>query len=64
APDAIFSRAIILLAKHNENETIGFILNKPIKKTLSQISSEFGKNNMKISIGGPVGNENNGTKRS
>lgn len=57
APDAIFSRAVILLAEHNEKGTVGFILNKPINKTISQLSSEFGKNDMKVAIGGPVENQ-------
>ncbi|NPA44023.1 MAG: YqgE/AlgH family protein, partial [Chlorobi bacterium] len=56
APDAIFSRAVILLAEHNKNGSVGFILNKPLNKTISQLSSEFGKNDMKVSIGGPVEN--------
>jgi len=56
APDAIFSRAVILLAEHNKKGTVGFILNKPVNKTISQLSSEFGKNDMKVSIGGPVEN--------
>ena len=58
APDSIFSRAVILLAEHNKDGTVGFILNKPINRTLSQITEEFGKNGMKVSIGGPVSNEN------
>lgn len=58
APDSIFSRSVILLAEHNEEGTVGFIINKPIKRTLQQITKEFGNIDMKVSVGGPVGNEN------
>ncbi|MCF6366007.1 MAG: YqgE/AlgH family protein [Bacteroidales bacterium] len=58
APDSVFSRSVILLAEHNEEGTVGFIINKPIKRTLRQITKEFGNIDMKISIGGPVNNEN------
>ena len=58
APDSIFSRAVILLAEHNKDGTVGFILNKPIDRTLAQITEEFGNNGMKVSIGGPVENGN------
>ncbi len=58
APDSIFSRSVILLAEHNEEGTVGFIINKPINRTLQQITKEFGNIDMKVSVGGPVGNEN------
>ncbi|NPA68940.1 MAG: YqgE/AlgH family protein [Chlorobi bacterium] len=57
APDGIFSRSVILLAEHNENGTVGFILNKPLNRRISEISSEFGNFDMNISIGGPVSGE-------
>ena len=57
APDSIFSRSIILLAEHNEEGTIGFILNKPFNRKISDFSSEFGNFDINISLGGPVGSE-------
>ncbi len=57
APDNIFSRSIILLAEHNENGTVGFILNKPFNRKISDFSSEFGNFDMKVSFGGPVGDK-------
>jgi putative transcriptional regulator len=57
APDGIFSRSIILLAEHNEEGTVGFILNKPFNRKISDFSSEFGNLDMNVSLGGPVGNE-------
>ena len=57
APDSIFSRSIILLTEHNENGSIGFILNKPFNKKISDFSSEFGNFDINVSLGGPVGSE-------
>jgi len=58
APDSIFSRSVVLLAEHNENGTVGFILNKPVNRKLSQLSSDFGNFDIKVSLGGPVANSN------
>jgi putative AlgH/UPF0301 family transcriptional regulator len=52
APDSIFSRSVVLLAEHNEEGTVGFILNKPVNRKLSQLSSDFGNFDMKVSLGG------------
>ncbi len=57
APDNIFSRSIILLTEHNENGSVGFILNKPFKQKISDFSSEFGNSDINVSLGGPVGSE-------
>ena len=57
APDSIFSRSIILLTEHNENGSVGFILNKPFNKKISDFSSEFGNFDINVSLGGPVGSE-------
>ena len=58
APDSIFSRSVVLLAEHNNKGTVGFILNKPLNRKLSQLSKEFGNFDIKVSLGGPVGNKN------
>ena len=57
APDSIFSRSIILLAEHNEEGSVGFILNKPFNRKISDFSSEFGSFDMNVSLGGPVESE-------
>ena len=57
APDSIFSRSIILLAEHNEEGSVGFILNKPFNRKISDFSSELGSFDMNVSLGGPVESE-------
>lgn len=53
----IFNRVVILLAEHNSDGSVGFILNKPYHYTLNdlvpEISAEFS-----IFNGGPVEQEN------
>ncbi len=55
--DLSFNRAVILLADHNKEGSVGFILNKPLKfklkDLLPEINSEF-----KIYNGGPVEQDN------
>ena len=55
--DLSFTRSVILLADHNPEGSVGFILNKPlqytIKDLLPEISSKF-----KIYNGGPVEQDN------
>jgi putative transcriptional regulator len=58
ASDTFFSRSVVLLTEHDEEGTIGFILNKPIKKILSEISSEFGSFDAPVFLGGPVNRDN------
>jgi len=57
APDSIFSRSVILLAEHNEEGSVGFILNKPFNRKISDFSTEFGNFDMNVSLGGPVESE-------
>ncbi len=35
--DVSFNRSVILLAEHNEEGSIGFILNKPLKYTINDL---------------------------
>ena len=58
APDSIFKRSIILLVEHNKEGSVGFILNKPLKKTLPDVSDEFGDFEVPVSMGGPVSRDN------
>lgn len=52
--DAYFGKSIVLIAEHNENGTIGFILNKPVMMPLSDLMKDFPDIKSNISIGGPV----------
>ena len=54
--DSFFRRSVILLAEHNKEGTVGFILNKPIKYNLSNIFEEFGDFDGSVCFGGPVNN--------
>ncbi|MDQ5928445.1 MAG: putative transcriptional regulator [Bacteroidota bacterium] len=55
--DLSFSRAVVLLADHNKEGSVGFIINKPLKFFISDFVPEI---NFKIKIynGGPVEQDN------
>lgn len=50
----VFKRSVILLAEHNEEGTVGFILNKPTEYKLDQIIDDFPEFDATIFLGGPV----------
>ena len=52
--DSNFFRSVILLAVHNEKETVGFVLNQPTKIKVHNLLDNFPKSNFPIYIGGPV----------
>ena len=52
-----FNRSVILLAEHNNDGTVGFILNKPLKYTISDLFPEI-ESKFKIYNGGPVDQDN------
>jgi putative transcriptional regulator len=54
--DPNFKRTVVLLAEHNENGTIGFILNRPINVKLNEAVAEL-PGNGKLYYGGPVGTD-------
>lgn len=55
--DASFNRSVVLLADHNDNGTIGFILNKPLTYTLNDFIPEIDVS-FKVYNGGPVEQDN------
>ena len=55
--DVSFNRSVILLADHNEDGSIGFILNKPLDYTINDLIPEIEASN-KIYNGGPVEQDN------
>ena len=52
-----FNRSIILLADHNNEGSIGFILNKPLDYSLGDLIPEI-ESNFPIYNGGPVQQDN------
>ncbi len=55
--DSSFNRAIILLTEHNEEGSVGFILNKPSKYVLKDLVFEIDCD-FRVYSGGPVENDN------
>ncbi|MFH1321763.1 MAG: YqgE/AlgH family protein [Bacteroidota bacterium] len=52
--DPFFNRSVVLLTEHNENGSVGFILNKPINIKLNDALEEFPQFNTDLYLGGPV----------
>ncbi len=55
--DISFNRAVILLADHNQLGSVGFILNKPLEYSLSDLI-EGTDSQIKVFNGGPVEQDN------
>ncbi|RZJ73634.1 YqgE/AlgH family protein [Flavobacterium sp.] len=55
--DISFNRSVILLADHNVDGSVGFILNKPLKYTVGDLVPDI-EANFKIYNGGPVEQDN------
>lgn len=55
--DSSFNRAIIILTEHNNEGSVGFILNKPSKYVLKDLIFDIDCD-FRVYIGGPVENEN------
>ncbi len=52
--DPNFERTTILLTEHNEEGTVGFILNKPSESRVSEVMDDLAGIDARIFIGGPV----------
>ena len=52
--DPNFKRSVVLLASHNEEGSVGFVLNRPMELKLEQIIEEFNHCDLPIWDGGPV----------
>jgi len=52
--DAYFKRSVVLLTEHGEEGTVGFVLNKPVDLSVSDVLEGFPDIDANISIGGPV----------
>ncbi len=55
--DDSFNRSIILLTEHNEENSIGFILNKPLRFTVNDLIPEI-ELHFYVYQGGPVEQDN------
>lgn len=55
--DISFNRSVILLADHNDEGSVGFIINKPLKYTINDLVPDV-EANFKIHNGGPVEQDN------
>lgn len=52
--DDVFKRVVILLTEHNEEGSVGFILNRPADYKLHEIIEDFPQFDAGVHIGGPV----------
>ncbi len=52
--DPYFARSVVLLVEHNEEGSIGLVLNRPIDIGLDKVLEEPCSINAKLSFGGPV----------
>ncbi|MDC6364451.1 MULTISPECIES: YqgE/AlgH family protein [Flavobacteriaceae] len=55
--DVSFNRSVVLLAEHNQEGSVGFILNKPLDYTICDLISEI-TIPFKVFNGGPVEQDN------
>lgn len=55
--DLSFNRSVILLADHNNEGSVGFIMNKPLEYTLNDLIPEI-NSNFTVYNGGPVEQDN------
>jgi putative transcriptional regulator len=53
----IFKRSVIYLTEHNDEGSIGFIVNKPLKMTASDVIEDLSGFKAPVFLGGPVQQE-------
>lgn len=56
--DVSFNRSVVLLADHNDQGTVGFIMNKPLEQKLNDFIPFLTRNDLPIFNGGPVEQDN------
>jgi putative transcriptional regulator len=52
--DNYFKRSIVLITEHNEEGTIGFVLNKPVDVNINEVVEDFPRIDADVALGGPV----------
>ena len=50
----IFKRSVILLTENDENGTVGFIINKPLRLKIHEVVEDFPNFDAIVHLGGPV----------
>ena len=53
----VFKRTVIYIVEHNENGTVGFIINKPLRYKINEVIDEFPEFETRAFLGGPVQTE-------
>lgn len=53
-PDPNFKRTVVLLTEHDEEGSIGFVLNRPTELTVNDVLDNFPNFEAPIYVGGPV----------
>ncbi|MDX5324710.1 MAG: YqgE/AlgH family protein [Bacteroidota bacterium] len=56
--DPSFERTVILLTEHNEEGTVGFVLNKPLEFKIDVLLPDFPESDVTANYGGPVQQDN------
>ena len=56
--DYYFNRSIVMLTVVSDEEVVGFIINKELNYTLSDLDNKVLEKNIKIFSGGPVNQDN------
>ncbi len=52
--DEYFKRSVVFLTEHNEDGTVGFVINKPINLKVSEVIRDFPEVDSEVALGGPV----------
>ncbi len=55
--DMFFKSAVVIVAEHNENGTIGYIINKYSGVNIDSVIEDFPVKDIKLYMGGPVGQD-------
>jgi len=55
--DHFFKNTVVLLTEHNNQGSIGFIVNRPMDYTLHQVISDIPETDIPLFYGGPVAND-------
>jgi len=56
--DPYFKRSVVLLTEHNQDGSVGFILNNPLNIKLNEIIPDFADFEAEVYLGGPVQPQN------